>query len=587
MSLNLAIGSAVSSLLAVERQMALASNNISNANVAGYTSKTATVTTQISGGQGTGVTVAGVSSSVNKYLLADIATALSSSGQASTYGSYYNSLQQVLGQVSSGTSGNDLSSLLTTLGNALTSLATTPDDASLKSQVVNALDQVTTALRSTSASVQSLRSDADQDISSKVDDINSALNQIQALNQQIAQAKATGQSTADLEDQRMTELQKVAGNINVSYFIDGAGNMKIYTAANQPLLDSVVHPLSHQAASSISAGITYSPTGTSGIDGIYVNGADITNQISSGALKSLIDMRDNDLPKAQSELDNLASTLSSAMNGLANQGTASPPPNTLTGTATVAATNAVSPASNTTLRVVLTDSAGKVTGYQDVNLSAATSVQDILNSLNGVSGVSASIVNGHLALSNTASGGGIAVATLSGSLGGLDVSSYFGLNDLVANGSSASTISVRSDLLTNTAAVPTAALDTTTAPVVGNAAVGASNGGTVQKLADAVTGKQSFAAAGWLSSSNSSLSQYAASLVSDIASRASNASDQATTRQSTLQTLQTSFSSQSGVNVDQQTALLTTLQNTYAASAKVIATAQAMFQSLLTAVQAA
>jgi len=586
MSLNLAVSSAVSSLLAIERQMALASNNISNANVAGYTNKTADLATQMSGGQGTGVGVTGVSSSVDKFLLADIVAATSTSGQSTTLSNFFNSLQQLLGQVTSGTSGSDLSSLLTNLSDSLSKLAATPDDPSLKSQVVSDLNQVASALRSTSAGIQNLRSNADQEISDQVDDVNNAVKDIKDLNLQIQKAKAAGQPTADLEDQRMDDLQKVAGDIDVNYFIDGNGNMQIFTASNQPLLDSVVHPLSHPTASSISAGTSYVPGGSSGISGIQLNGVDITGQIKSGSIKALIDMRDTDLPNAQSELDNLASSLSSAINSLANQGTASPPPNSLTGTTNVQATDAVAPAANTVVRVVLTDSSGKVTGSQDVDISGATTVQDVLDDLNAVPGVTASIVNGKLTISGP-SGGGIAISTLSGSIGGKDASSYFGLNDLISNGGSASTIAVNSDLLNAASLLPTGSLDTSAVPTIGDAAVGASDASIINKLASAMTDKQSFGAAGWLGSANSSFSQYAATLISGIASKASNADDDATTQQGTLSTLQGNFSSQSGVNVDEQTALLTSLQNNYAASAKVISTAQAMFQSLLTAVQTA
>jgi len=584
MSLNTAIGSAVSSLLAIERQMAVASANIANATVNGYTSKSANLETQVSGGVGGGVDVSSITSSVNQYLLRDIVSSNSSSSADSTTSDYFTSLQSLLGEVSSSDSGNDLSSLVSNLANSLQNLQSTPDDASLKTQVVSDLDSLTSALRSTSNGVQGLRTQADQEIGDKVTEVNTSLDTISDMNQQIATAKARGQPTADLEDQRNTALLSISGDMNVSYYTDGNDQMHVFTGGNQPLVDNtVVNHLSHSSAASISDSVSYTGTSSGGISGIFVAGVDVTSQIKSGSMGALIDMRDDTLPKAQAELNNLASGLSSALNTVSNQGSAVPPPSTLTGAATVAATDPMTAASGTTLRVALTDSSGAITSYQDIDLSSATTVQDVLNSLNGISGVSASITNGHLVISNS-SGGGVAVSTLSGSVGGMDVSSYFGLNDLVSGGSSAQTISLSTELQSSSSLLPTGALSQAATLTVGDKAIGASDASTVTSLYNALTDSQSFSAAGWLGGSSTSLSKYAGDLISDIATRASDAGTTADSSTATLSSLQSSFDNQSGVNVDEQQAILTQLQDFYAASAKVISTADAMFTALLNAV---
>jgi flagellar hook-associated protein 1 FlgK len=89
---------------------------------------------------------------------------------------------------------------------------------------------------------------------------------------------------------------------------------------------------------------------------------------------------------------------------------------------------------------------------------------------------------------------------------------------------------------------------------------------------------------GHLGAATTTYGGFASNLISDVASRAAAAQTDSTAKTTTLTALQTTFSNQSGVNVDQQTALLTQLQNLYAASARVITTQTAMFQSLLQAV---
>ena len=86
----------------------------------------------------------------------------------------------------------------------------------------------------------------------------------------------------------------------------------------------------------------------------------------------------------------------------------------------------------------------------------------------------------------------------------------------------------------------------------------------------ALSTSRSFAASGALGASNATLSSYAASIISNVSTAASTASSKATTTATALTTLQSQFSSESGVNSDQESATLVSLENNYAASAKVI-----------------
>jgi len=590
MSLSVALNSALSSLLTIEQQMAVASNNIANASTSGYTEESVSTEATTSAGVGTGVTATAITSTVNQYLLRGILGATTASSAAATSNDYYSQLETALGGLSSGTTtatesstDSDLATLLDSLETGLSSLASTPDSTSLQSTVVGELDDVASSLRTTSASIQSQRSDADSEIASTVTDVNTDLNKIQSLNTAIQQAKSSGESTANLEDERNTALQSLSGDIDITSFTDGNGNVQVYTGSGTALLDSTntVHSLSHSAASSMSSATTY-PSG--GITGIYVDGTDITTTIQSGTLKALIDQRDTVLPAVQSELDELAGTLSTTVNAITNQGTADPPPNSLTGTTDVASGDAVTVGAGTTIRVVLTDASGNTTATSDIDISGAATVADIAADLETQAGVSATVTNGQLVLSNSASStGGIAISTLSGSVGGTDLSSYFGLNDVLTGGSSASTIAVNPALLATPSDLPSSSLEST--QTVGEAAAGASDSTIATDLETALTASQSFSAAGDLGASTSTLGDYAASIISDVASKSATASATATATSTTLSTLQSDFSSESGVNTDDETAKLQTYETAYAAASEIISAVKTMFDALMTAVQ--
>ena len=590
-SLDIARRIAFSGLSATQVQISIASANISNADTKGYTEKTANQSSNVTAGVGTGVTITGISSAVDKLLLKSLVGADSDLGAANTNNSYLTELQQLYGSTSSGgssTTGTSLANTLAAFESALSSLASTPSSASLQSNAVSALSAVTTQLQQTSTGIQKLRANADQDIASSVSDINSDLQQISDLNKQIKQEAAAGQPTADLEDQRNSALQDLASQMNVSYFTTSSGDLQIYTGSGQALVDSTAHPLSFTPTSNVTASTTYvAGSPTSGFSGITVNGVDITSQISSGKVSALVNLRDQTLPAAQSQLDELAQQLTASVNAVSNQGTSVPPPASLTGTATVS--NATPLSATGTVRIAVADKSGNLVSYQDLNLASYTTVGALATAINGISGVSASVdANGHLTISASGSGNGIAINEMTSSVGSSaeGFSDYFGLNDLIT-GTSASNIAVRSDILNGTAALPTSTLDASSTLAVGSSVLSAGSATVVNALSSALTGSTNFAMAGGLGATTGSFTDYAAAIVANVAGKAAQASSTYTAKQTAQSTYASSMSSQSGVNIDQESANLSALQNKYAAASQIITSINAMFSALMTAMTTA
>ena len=262
--------------------------------------------------------------------------------------------------------------------------------------------------------------------------------------------------------------------------------------------------------------------------------------------------------------------------------TPAPPVNRLAGTVAVAGGDTVSGLG--TLRVALADSSGILTSSVDVDLSGCATVDDVVTQLNALgAGFTASISDGTLVLSADSSSGGIAVATLSGT----DVATRFGLGDVLTYDSSqpAASIALRASIQSNAAALPVGAIATSGSLTVGDSAVAASSGTVASAMTQAMSASTSFAAAGGLGATRSTFASYAAAIISGAATTATTTASKATTAETTLETLTSQFSAQSGVNTDEEAATLVTLQNNYAASAKVISTVQSMFDALMSAVQ--
>jgi len=98
----------------------------------------------------------------DKYLQAQVIQANSQSTQADAYNTYYQNLQQLMGQVGqSDTGGNDISSQLATVQTAFATAAATPQNSSLTNAAIGSLDDLTSNMRTISQNIQALRTQND------------------------------------------------------------------------------------------------------------------------------------------------------------------------------------------------------------------------------------------------------------------------------------------------------------------------------------------------------------------------------------------------------------------------------------------
>ncbi|SIS60507.1 flagellar hook-associated protein FlgK [Insolitispirillum peregrinum] len=582
MSMRIAYSAANSALMTIQSQMSVSSNNIANADTDGYTRKVANLTATNSGSYGTGVTVSSVTSTASSSMVKSVVKASSTLGSAEVVASYMSSLGDAMGTIDSdGTTGSSLSSMIDDLESSLRSLADTPESDTLVAQVLGAVDDAASQLRTTSASVQQLRSQADSDIDAAVDTVNSALNTIDSLNEQIVSGQARGLDTSNLEDQRYTALQSISENMEVSYFTDSNGAMKVYTDNGIPLVDSQVHELSFNSAGTLNSGVSY-PTNLSGIT---VGSIDITSNINSGAIGGLLQLRDEDLPAVQDELDQLATSLMTALNSVSNTGTSLPAPNSLTGTATVAGTDAVD--GSGTVRVAVLNSDGEVDEYQDFDLSSYSTIDDLIADIDGMGGISASLdSDGHLVISADDTDMGVSIGAMDGTMGtdSENMSMFFGLNDLLT-GTGASDISLSSRIAEDSSAFAVGALSDSSTLTVGEIGVAAGDGSVATALADALSGETTFDAAGNMSAMTTSLSSYASGILSDVSTSVDSSESKLASAETRYTTQSEALSSQSGVNLDEENALISQLENAYATAASLIEALNSMFDDLLTAVK--
>ncbi|MDE1151592.1 MAG: flagellar hook-associated protein FlgK [Micavibrio sp.] len=572
MSLISSLNTTFGGIKATESKMSTVSSNVSNADQTGYTTKDYQ-TSYITAGGVTSPSGGIVVGSISKQLYASAIDDNSDYSYASIISNYLDLYSTAMGTTDTTTS---ISGSVDSLQAAIDTLATSASDSSQKTNVVSDAATLANALNSLSSTVQDYRQQANDEISTSVDTINSALQNIQDLNTQITTLQAQGQSTADLEDQRMVQLSNLSEQMDVSYFFTSTNQLKVYTTDGQPLVDSQVHALSYDASSSTSSTTTFSP--------ITLNGVDVTSSIDGGKLGGLIQLRDTYLPQEQAKLDQFAQTLASTMNSVTNSGASYPARSDMTGdTQGISASDALN--GSGTVRIATLDSSGMVTGYSDLDLSSYSTVGDLVTALNGISGVSASLTaSGQLELSSTVSGEGISINQMTSSVNGSGFSSAFGLNNLYS-GTDAASIKVSSYLTDNPGYLATGVLSSSATLAVGDRGVSSGDATTATALSSALSGKSTFAAAGNFTGQSTSFASYAAKIVSDAASRASAAADKSSLAETSYTQTKSLLDNAQGVNLDEQTVKLTALQTEYQSSAALVSAIKDMFDELIAAVK--
>ena len=218
--------------------------------------------------------------------------------------SYLGTMQQVQ-TLFNETSGSGLESSLAGLFNSLQQLSTNPSSTTLRAGVLTAAQNLAQGFASTSSNLVSIQRNVDGSVSQSVNQINSLTAQIAKLNDQVVAAGTTGQNPGTFEDQRNQLINQLSGLVDVSEINAGNGSLTLTTTGGANL---VVGTQSFQ--------LTAKPDATTGFQHVFSQGADITANISGGALGGAIQARDTTIPSIQSSLDSLAAGIENSFNSV-------------------------------------------------------------------------------------------------------------------------------------------------------------------------------------------------------------------------------------------------------------------------------
>jgi flagellar hook-associated protein 1 FlgK len=436
--LNEILNTALTGLAASQAGLRTVSNNIANVNTPGYARELANQSTSVTAGRIGGVTIGEPTRVADRFLEGTVYSRGGEAGRSDIVLNYYDQLQSLLGKP--GDSFGLPGRLNAIMASAAEMTGTSDPTAATAQFLGNAQDAITT-MNQTTSDIAGMRSDVETGISTTVGRINDLLKQIDDLNDTVAQLSAFGKSTSGVDDQRLTALQELSGLVNVNVRQQTDGRVTIETTSGQVLLDQRVrqldYPQGNGAAQTLYPSITLRFANADGSMGA-ATGDTIASSSVGGKLGGLIDMRDNILPKATSDLNTMFTGLAQTLNAVSNAGAQLPAPSALSGSATgLVAGDRLGFTGAASFAVVQAD--GTLVAKADVDFTAlgpTATVQDAVDAINaglGGAGV-ATFVDGKLSITATNPANGIATGqnpTTPSSRGGTGFAQYFGLNDVV------------------------------------------------------------------------------------------------------------------------------------------------------------
>ena len=617
MSLTQALSTALSGLQVNQASISIVAANVANADTPGYTRKVVNQVA-IGGSASIGVRVSDIQREIDLYIQRQLRVENAGASYADTRANMYSQLQDIYGQPGADTS---LESVYNSFTSALQVLSTSPDDPGARTAVVNSAQLLTQQLNQLSGSVQALRANAELGIADAVNKANEAMSQIASLNGQIAAGTPGDAATEALQDQRDSYIDQLSQLMDINVIPGDRGQVSIFTSNGTQLVGAQAAQLSFDAVGTITPNSLWNANsslrGVGTITLIPPAGAPVdliqNHAIRSGTIAAFLQMRDQDLVQAQNQLDALAAGMAQALSDKTTTGApvSSPPQNGFSvdvgnlsagNTVTINYTDTATSTPHTITLVRVDDPSAL-----PLSNTATATANDTVFGIDFSGGMGSVVTQINAALTGTgmtASNSGTVLQILDdGAANTVDVSSMSATSTVTSLAGGTAELPLFTD-----GANPYTGVITGTGPesrglaarISVNPAVisdpstlityqtGTPAGDStrpdfiLQQLTNASLTFSPNTGIGTVSAPfTGSLTTYLRQVISQQGEAASSANNLKQGQDVVLNSLQQRFNDVSGVNVDQEMANLLSLQNSYAANARVMSAVKEMLDALI------
>ena len=305
-------------LLANQVALQTAGHNIANVNTPGYSRQTVvlqTVQGQFTGGGyiGQGVDVQTILRNQSELLTRQSAAAGSTQAADSVRAERLGQLQDIF---SGGTSG--LGAAINDMMNAFSDVVSSPTDITARTVALTRIDETAARMRTAADRLTEIGYTSTEQLKSSVTAVNSLAAQMASVNEQIARAKGNGQTPNDLLDQRDQIIRDINQYVQTTQIPADDGTVGLFVAGSQPLvLGTTATSLSIDEASQFPG---------SGQVKLFFNRPGATpiemdeNMLGGGTISGLLRFNNTDLAEGRNLLGRMATAIGMTMNAQQNLG---------------------------------------------------------------------------------------------------------------------------------------------------------------------------------------------------------------------------------------------------------------------------
>jgi len=295
MSLSSALLTAKSSLAATSKQTSVVSRNIAGVNDPDYSRRTASLASGPYGSLYINISRSADEALFNRFIQSN-STASSSSILAG-------GLDRLSSLYSADNFSGSPSALIGDLRDALQTFAASPSNSALGDSVVSTAQSLANALNAGTKQIQSLRTDADNEIADSVGNINDVLSKFEKINHQIVSGTRAGNDVSDFLDQRDSLLKQLSGELGITTMVRGDNDMVIFAENGVTLFETTARKISFESSGGLAAGVAGNAVL---VDGVPLTHDTFDQPYGTGRLSGLLQLRDQIAPQYQMQLDEIA-----------------------------------------------------------------------------------------------------------------------------------------------------------------------------------------------------------------------------------------------------------------------------------------
>lgn len=320
-----------------QRQLDVTAGNIANADTVGYTRKSLTASVSYDGnGRVTGLDADSMRRYLDLAVQTQYRTSLAQNNYASVSQQYTARLDTLFGTIKdAGSLPNTVNSFISSMSN----LVSGPEDYSNRLEALRTAQAMASKINAMSQEIQDMRQEVEYQISDQVNRVNELLTDLQALDRKVVSNSQDGDMPVGLMDQRDMILEELSGYIDITVKPTEQGGVRVHMGGGTLLYDVDVMKLKFDARGNVNANALYSidpadrDVGTLVLENSEGSQIDLlaTRTLRTGSLAGLVAMRDQTLTDAQTQLDELAASVARAFSTHVQDGTAYPPAGTQTG----------------------------------------------------------------------------------------------------------------------------------------------------------------------------------------------------------------------------------------------------------------